>query len=840
MHRTFLYTIVVLLSPSTALASFTPGQTLDPNCLPSDPTCLVVHTTVVAANINATSATATSTFAGGFSVGSSTPWFSIDANTGWISLGKSTARAPLDFYNENGPGDGWGASDGTGILFTGGIVQMDGLMDMTAGAHASCTGGDCVAGGGPLLRGEANRWGNISNGASFTVDIGQARPIRAITWGTYWKDSLSGQFTAYTIDYSTDGTTWTNLVTVTNNTKSVVLHYVSPTISMRYVKITNTGTSGASISNLQILGYTLQNQYSDQPIGFVQTNWSGVSFGSGVTNAILRTTGAFGIGTSTMSDRLTVDSGSGGAKAAMFQNSAAAATSTTALASFGALDSAGIMRKTASVGGVITQLSTAAYQGALVFYTANNATPAERVRVDASGNVGIGTTSPAYKLDVTGNGHFTSLVDAANFVATSSIATSTFAGGLSVGTSQFVVQHATGNVGIGTTNPTTLLHVYGGAVTATLQSTTNTAQLDLTNTGTTARFQAANNDLAISLGGSERMRINSSGNVGIGTTSPVTVLHTYSGLYPTFETSSAGNSLFITAPSQNAAAISSEILFSTSPNVRSSASGLIRLQAIQTATTSVAADFAIGTNSGGNLSEKVRVTGQGNIGIGTSTPTAQLSTTGTVRFSNFGAGTLQTDANGNLSVSSDERLKNIQGTFARGLTEIELINPILYKWKPETGYDVSSTYAGFSAQNVQSAIPEAVGQDGHGYLTLQDRPLIAAAVNAIKSIAGISDDFRVHLIAWLGDASNGIGDLFVNSVHARQTICVDGDCLTKSDIHALLQLVQQQNGIGASTDSSPPESASPSDFVATSTSTDVTSDHSDNGTSTSTASTSTP
>ena len=43
-------------------------------------------------------------------------------------------------------------------------------------------------------------------------------------------------------------------------------------------------------------------------------------------------------------------------------------------------------------------------------------------------------------------------------------------------------------------------------------------------------------------------------------------------------------------------------------------------------------------------------------------------------------------------------------------------------------------YSGFSAQNVQSVIPEAVGQNSNGYLTLSDRPIIGALVNAIKAL----------------------------------------------------------------------------------------------------------
>jgi trimeric autotransporter adhesin len=127
-------------------------------------------------------------------------------------------------------------------------------------------------------------------------------------------------------------------------------------------------------------------------------------------------------------------------------------------------------------------------------------------------------------------------------------------------------------------------------------------------------------------------------------------------------------------------------------------------------------------------------TSTGKFGIGTSSPTAQLTTVGTVRFAAFGAGALQTDASGNVSVSSDERLKDIQGEFTKGLEVIAAINPIQYKWKVSTGYDTANVYTGFSAQNVQSVLPEAVGKSPDGYLSLSDRPILATVINAIKEI----------------------------------------------------------------------------------------------------------
>lgn len=129
----------------------------------------------------------------------------------------------------------------------------------------------------------------------------------------------------------------------------------------------------------------------------------------------------------------------------------------------------------------------------------------------------------------------------------------------------------------------------------------------------------------------------------------------------------------------------------------------------------------------------------------TSKELMRIKGSGVIQFSDYGAGSLSTDASGNLSISSDERLKNIKGNFTKGLQAVLALKPINYQWKEISGLEQEVTYRGFSAQNVQSVLPEAVGTDKKGYLTLSDRPLIAALVNAIKELSAEVEELKAEI-----------------------------------------------------------------------------------------------
>ena len=188
----------------------------------------------------------------------------------------------------------------------------------------------------------------------------------------------------------------------------------------------------------------------------------------------------------------------------------------------------------------------------------------EKLRIDSSGRVGIGTNSPGRNLVVNGGSSEGVLQITNNTSGTGA------ANGLEIlcftsGEVQFLNRENadmrfdtnnterlridnSGNVGIGTSSPASILHVNPSAdcyVTLQPGSTDGNAGINIRNSAGTQKgyvmYDTDDNYLRFGTNNTERVRINSSGNVGIGTTSPGTKLHV-NGTVTTGDISVADNS----------------------------------------------------------------------------------------------------------------------------------------------------------------------------------------------------------------------------------------------------------------------------------------------------------
>lgn len=114
---------------------------------------------------------------------------------------------------------------------------------------------------------------------------------------------------------------------------------------------------------------------------------------------------------------------------------------------------------------------------------------------------------------------------------------------------------------------------------------------------------------------------------------------------------------------------------------------------------------------------------------------AFLLSAGNVRMSNYGAGTLSTDASGNIT-ACDERLKVLDAPFKRGLDDLlKIETPWIFRFKADLEEHPNIINAGFTAQQVQAIVPEAVCANKDGMLNYSDRALIAWLFNAVKELS---------------------------------------------------------------------------------------------------------
>ena len=168
---------------------------------------------------------------------------------------------------------------------------------------------------------------------------------------------------------------------------------------------------------------------------------------------------------------------------------------------------------------------------ALIFGTGSSGL--ERMRIDASGNVGIGTSSPANKLDVNGILQSSSVGNYLQLQQSSSdgYINMTGSGGINFrlgsGFDTRMTITSAGNVGIGTTSPSAKLEVLGNSEILSLRYASNggSALLAWKNAGGTTLWDmgggivATQDEFAIRRQGSSKFLINSNGDISAGTTS---------------------------------------------------------------------------------------------------------------------------------------------------------------------------------------------------------------------------------------------------------------------------------------------------------------------------------
>jgi hypothetical protein len=421
---------------------------------------------------------------------------------------------------------------------------------------------------------------------------------------------------------------------------------------------------------------------------------------------------------------------------------------------------------------------------------------------DASGNVGIGNTTPSYKLDVTGTARITGvLISNARIQAQGSNGAGAAQGGFwinyntnstssrswlinndlnvfgdfaimqsttqtgSTFNSKFYI-NASGDVGIGTSSPDRRLSVVSSGAGVEAARFTDGANADLiigfpsaSVAMITAEYGGAGT-LAFGTGTSrtERMRITSTGNVGIGTSSPSGILHAMtSSIAEIFvESTTAGNNAaFISKTTARKWGMGANMgLSDSSWELYDYTSGANRLVVKSNG------NFLVGTTTDRGykfqvsaaiyapqfiafgLNDEGRYLGQGNQISGAfqsyDLSLANYAASGRITITNASTGVYLANSATSWSTFSDERLKNINYQINNAVDKLLNIRAVNYSWKKD---EEQKENLGLIAQDVEKVLPQVIDKSKHfdekddtEYLSVKYTELIPVLVAAIQEL----------------------------------------------------------------------------------------------------------
>ena len=356
----------------------------------------------------------------------------------------------------------------------------------------------------------------------------------------------------------------------------------------------------------------------------------------------------------------------------------------------------------------------------LTFYTGGS----ERMRVDTSGNVGIGTSSFAFSAAGRGDLEINGSTDSVIGLKSNGTSTGYF--------------QATSSI----------FNVVAASVPMQIQST-------------------GANYIASFTNGVERMRIDSSGNVGIGTSSPNGLIDVTSNANSTaryyFRNTNAGTGAYTILDLGNDTSNSRGELFVTSSgNTSSWGSNSLVLS------NSGAYPILFSTNN----AERARIDSSGNLLVGTTSQIGagrvnvlatsatngiicQQVNNGNTVFSGFnaagsttfyvvGGGQIYSTSTSIAAISDQSQKENVVD-IPYGLTTIQQLRPVKFDFKEGCASE-EKDLLGFIAQEVENVIPELVKPFGEdGLLGLKMGDMLPVLVKAIQELNATITDLQAKL-----------------------------------------------------------------------------------------------
>jgi len=345
----------------------------------------------------------------------------------------------------------------------------------------------------------------------------------------------------------------------------------------------------------------------------------------------------------------------------------------------------------------------------------------------SSGNVGIGTTAPVSTLQLGSQigSNIPAVSIRTDIVSKTALRIQPGAGGFpfvahkSDGVEAFVINDS-GDVGIGTNVPLAKFHSRSstGGVMAVFDDTFRDRRLDIISDSSGGDSYIGLNaheylttanpmNMVFQTGGTERVRVTSSGNVGIGTTNP-------SSLLSVANPSGSASATFYGADASQ-----------TGLNIGVGTNNRWLLYQDVAANGRTLGIWHDHSGVGGSMGQLMTFTNAGNVGIGTTNPTALLHVNGAALATVW-------------NTSSDVRLKEHITEIENPLDKILQLRGVEFDWRSDVGAPTKHDQThdiGVIAQEVEKVFPEAVTspKDG-GYKSVAYSKLIAPVIGAIQEL----------------------------------------------------------------------------------------------------------